>query len=874
MKKERFSQMRVILSHVNTDFDALACMIAAKKLYPDAAVVITDKLAVAVKQFLAIYRDKLDLVSSHQIDWTQVRELILVDVASLAKIGDFADQLSRENLRITVIDHHPPQAGNVLADEATIEPVGAAVSLLIEQIRKRSLPITPFEATLFGLGIYSDTGYFSFPTTTPRDLQAAGFLMEQGMNLEIIRRFSEEVLYEQQKGIMQSLLVNSSEFIIDGLRIVVSTHQQSKFEGGLSTIARKLLETTGADAVIAIVEMQKRVYMVCRASSTRVHFQPLLSEWGGGGHAQAGSANIKHATLAQVYDSVCANLDEIIKPAITARLMMSSPVKTISPHLTMDEASRLMYRYGHTGFPVVEEGKLVGMISRRDVDKANHHGLGHAPVKAYMSTKVVTIEPNTSLEEIQNIMIRHNIGRLPVMENGQIVGIVSRSNVIEILHNQAVKEELQQAAESEADGRSLMISRLRKQLPEPLYALLQDIGAVGSECNTSVYLVGGIVRDLLLNVPNDDVDLVVEGDGIVFACRLAEHIGGEVAPHDEFGTATWDHPSGLRIDVASARQEYYDHPAALPQVEFSTLSGDLSRRDFTINAMAICLNKERFGELIDPFHGRADLKEQHVRVLHNLSFVEDPTRIIRAVRFELRLQFTMDEQTEQLALASSEQLGALSAARIGHELEKLFGEVSVSPARAIRRLEHFRFFSSLGASESDRTPCFSHAEQLERLSAEWEKETPGQLPGWFAYFLLPFYYKNRLAEAKRFALTKKDMRLLKEISELSEMKQTEPWQMAQTGGELHRLCKRFSPGALLFIAAGYEPGRQQELMCHYIRKREAMPVYLTGDDLIRHGLSPGASFSAILLDLEVAVLDEQIQSREQALAWLENLVRR
>jgi tRNA nucleotidyltransferase (CCA-adding enzyme) len=799
-----------------------------------------------------------------------VKELILVDVASLAKIGDGANRLSRDNLRITVIDHHPPQPGNVRADEETIEPVGAAVTLLIEKIQERGLPITPFEATLFGLGLYSDTGYFSYAATTPRDLRAASFLMENGMNLDIIRRFSEEVLHDQQKGILHSLLVNCTEFIVEGLRILVSTHQQPKFEGGLATITRKVLETTGADAVIAVVEMQKHVYLVCRARSNRIHFQPLLAEWGGGGHPQAGSANIKNAMLTQVFEHVCANLERIIKPAITARLMMSSPVKTIPPHLTMDEASRLMYRYGHTGFPVVEDGRLVGIISRRDVDKANHHGLGHAPVKAYMSTKVLTIEPNTTLEEIQDIMIRNNIGRLPVMEDGKLVGIVSRSNVIEILHDQAIKEQLEQAAESEADDRTLLIARLRKQLPESLYALLQDIGGVGSESDTPVYLIGGIVRDILLNVPNDDVDLVVEGDGIAFARRLAEYMGGDVTAHGEFGTATWEHPSGLRIDVASSRQEYYEHPAALPQVEFSTLSGDLSRRDFTINAMAICLNKERFGELIDPFHGRDDLMHHHVRVLHNLSFVEDPTRIIRAVRFELRFQFRMDEQTEQLALASCDQLGALSAARIGHELEKLFGEVLVSPARAIQRLAHFRFWRSIGACDDDLAPCLAHAKQLERLLAEWGAEAPEKLPGWFAYFLLPFYHAGRLAAAGRFALAKKDMKLLQEITELKGLAQSERWRQAGSVGELHAMCKRYSPGALLFIAAGSESEGARERLAEYVRKRETMPVYLTGDDLIRQGLKPGAAFGAILMEAEIAALEGRIASREQALAWLEN----
>jgi len=886
------------MSHVNADFDALASIIAARKLYPDAVAAISDKQSAAVKRFMAIYRDKLDLAASDRIDWEKVRELILVDVASLARIGELPDSFSRGRLRVTVIDHHPPQEGNVRADEETIEQVGAAVTLLVERIRERSLPVTPFEATLFGLGIYSDTGSFSYSTTTHRDLEAAGFLLRNGMNLEIIQRFTGEALQEQQQAILNSLLLNVREFALDGLRIIVSTHRQPKYEGGLAAITSKLKETLGADAAIAIVEMQKRVYLVCRAGSKRIHFQPLLAEWGGGGHAQAGSANIRNASLEQVFERVCSSLHRIVSPAVTARLMMSAPVKTIPPHMTIEEAAGHMYRYGHTGFPVEADGRLVGIISRRDVDKANHHGLGHAPVKAFMSTNVVTIAPDTSLEEIQNIMIRHNIGRLPVLEDGRIIGIVSRTNVIEMLHNESERERLLQAAETEGEGGSdpeanggklaagssaaaeNLAPMLERQLSAPLYSLLKEIGGAASRTGAPVYLIGGIVRDLLLELPNEDVDLVVEGDGIAFARALADSMGGEVTVHDEFGTATWDHPSGLRIDIVTSRNEYYDHPAALPQVEFSNLREDLSRRDFTINAMAICLNVERFGQLMDPFFGREDLRQRTVRVLHNLSFVEDPTRILRAVRFELRFDFRMDPQTEQLALASRDQLAALSAARINHELEKLFAEVS--PARAIRRLEELRFWSGIGVAEGDRTPCIVHAEQLEKLFAERElaerelaeresaeRESAGasERPGWFPYFLTPFVYAGQLDEARRFALARKDMKLLKEVAEMGELMKAEQWEAARTIGELHVLCKRFSAETLLFAAAGL-PAKRRELLGAYVRRRGSIPAYLTGEDLIRQGLAPGPSFAAILLQLEAAVLNDRIRSREQALEWL------
>lgn len=426
--------MQVIASHINTDFDALASMLAAHILYPEAQMVLSDQQSVAVRQFMAIYRDELNFVSDHQVTWAEVTELILVDVASLDRIGAYGKKLDRSAIKVTVYDHHPTTDGNVKGDVEKIEPVGAAVTLLIEEIMQRSRKITSFEATVFGLGLYTDTGSFAHNNTTHRDFQAACYLMKHGMNLEIIQRFSNQMLSDEQQEILNHLFLNSTEHEMDGLNMIVSYYRHDGYQGGLSTLTRKLLEITEADAVLTVVEMQKRVYIVGRARSERINFLPLLSNWGGGGHPQAGSATMKGADMTAVYQQVCDKLETTIQPAITARMIMSSPVAIVSPDLSVEEAAQLLYQCGHTGFPVVQDDVMVGMISRRDLDKAKMHGLEHAPVKGYMSTKVVSIDPDTSLEEIQRTMIRHNIGRLPVVDQGQLVGILSRTDIIEVLH--------------------------------------------------------------------------------------------------------------------------------------------------------------------------------------------------------------------------------------------------------------------------------------------------------------------------------------------------------------------------------------------------------------------------------------------------------
>lgn len=850
MKEEGFLQ--IIISHTNTDFDALASMIAAKKLYPDAKVVISTKQNIQVKQFLTIYRDILDFTPDNQVDWSEVTEIILVDVASLSRIGSGSGQLNKDNLSIKVYDHHPPSAKNVKTDDARIEPVGAAVTLLIEEIIKQDLPISSFEATLFGLGIYTDTGSFTYSTTTFRDFEAARFLMEQGMNLEMIQRFSDHILLPEQQELLSALFLEAKTYHKDGLEIIVSSYETDKFQAGLNVITEKLLDITASDAALTIVKMKQHVYLVGRARAKRITLLPLVKKFGGGGHDQAGSATIKKGDLTSLSQQVTEQLDLILKPATTARDMMSSPVKMLQPETTIEEAGRLMYRYGHSGYPVVQDDKLQGIITRRDLDKANHHGLGHAPVKAYMTTNLITARPETTIEEIQQLIIEHNIGRLPVVENGKAIGIITRTNLIELLHHPESTEE----APSMKDN---LEQEMKSQLPEEIYSLLKDVSKTANETAFPVYLIGGMVRDIFLNQPNDDIDIVVEGDGITFAKQLQANFGGEVVVHENFGTATWEHPSNHQIDVTSARLEYYDRPASLPDVETSTLREDLYRRDFTINAMAIRLNSEAFGQVVDPFRGQMHLQEKKVSVLHNLSFIEDPTRILRAVRFETRFSFAMDEQTETLAIHSIERMKNLSANRIIDEMKRIFTEVN--PMQAIKRLFELHFWQQFGVSSESLEESYAHTEQVGKTYALQQNKKPS----WFTYFIIPFFTEGNIQEAKQFALTKEDIKFLQEVEVLTNNRE---WQTMERVGDFQRFLKNHSDEAILFIiATGNFPNK--DVILSYLKKRQQLSPLLTGKDLIDKGMKPGASFSKILLELEIAILNGEVNTKEEAFVWLQ-----
>lgn len=834
--------MDVIVSHMNLDFDGLACLLAAKKLHPHAVVALTEKQHATVKSFLAIYRDQLDFSSYEQIDWKGTETLILVDVASFKRTGIPENQLP-ESLHTIVYDHHPPKEGDIKKGEHYIDRVGAAITLLTERLLKHSISISPFEATLFGLGLYTDTGNFTYPHLTARDLYIAAILKEKGMDVSLIERFSEQVLSLDEKRLFQTLLANGQEQTVSGVTIFVATHEQEAYQSGLAPITQRLIEETGSDAVMSIIKMKEHVHIVTRASSNRIDFRPLLESLGGGGHAQAAFATIKKSDLTAVVTRVKRELATMIKPAITAAEMMSSPVKFVSPHEEIQTVLEQMFQYGHTGFPVLdEERQLVGVISRRDVDKATHHGLGHAPVKGYMSREPITLRPDATLEEIQATMIKHNIGRIPIMNNGEMVGILSRTDVIEQLHKKTKVDE------NPPSSNSVMISKMQALLPPATFELLRQVGTIADQKKLGVYLIGGIVRDFLLNRQNEDIDLVVEGDGIEFAKELAYQIGGDVKTHDSFGTATWTTPTDMKVDVVTCRTEYYTVPGALPTVQPSNIREDLRRRDFTINAMALRLNKRSFGDVLDYFQGQEDIAKKTIRILHTLSFIEDPTRIFRGVRFVLRFGYQFAEQTKELAKDAAPMVQQVSPLRLLRELDLMMAEGN--------GFEGMQMLDRLGvwAPLFGMTPSAHRWDHLKKVIND--KGTDA-----FILFLTLVYgedqWKEKLAP---YILTAKQDKLVQQLGQM----ETFHLSKEETISHLHSLLSSFSDEAICLYAQLAE----KEFLFPYVEKRKQVTALLTGNDLIKFGIEPSPTFSTILNQLMCLQLDDHIRSKDEAIEWL------
>ncbi|WP_059103978.1 CBS domain-containing protein [Shouchella shacheensis] len=831
--------MNVIVSHTNLDFDALASLVAAKRLFPDALCVLPHAIKRQVRAYLALYKDSFPFTPFNEVPWQKVSDVVLVDASSDERCGLSTTELPADVQR-TIIDHHLNGDSPITAS-SQIEAVGACTTLLIERMRTAELAISEVEATLFAIGLYTDTALFTFEQTTSRDLEAAAYLHSLSLDSSTLRSFATASDPVAERPLFHSLLADLEMSQIGDLRIAFASGKQDDFEDGVSTMVETFLDTHRADACVVCVQMAKDVYIIGRASSERIDLRLLMKPLGGGGHAGAGAATAKNTALAEVVHNVKNNLSQIVLPPLEVQYFMNWPVMSLIETTSIEEAYKESVKHGHSGFPVMnEEGALSGVVSRRDMDKALHLGYGHAPIKGYMTHDVITIAPDASLEEATQTMIDRSIGRLPVLnKQGELLGIVTRTNVIE------------RSQRSDKPAKNLT-ERLKEDYSDQTIRLLKEIGEEADRQNASAFLVGGVVRDLFLQRENDDIDIVVEGDAIHFAKQLARSKGGAVSVYEHFGTATWRSPHGT-IDFVTARSEHYEHPGALPSVVPSSIQKDLERRDFTINAMAMYINASRLGEMIDIFCGQQDLKNQQIRVLHPLSFIEDPTRIFRAVRFALRLDYTLEEQTAELAKSIGAPLKRISPKRLMRELDLLAKEDMLYEGFIeLERLDIWKsFFPSPPSPQA-----FCHMEHLHQH----------QLIDPFLFLLALAEKEQNLETLERYAETKESRQLLSEYTDTGWHNVTPD----TSATECHQLLSNVSATSIRFVALKLEAGRSDRLLS-YLEQRTARLSrrLITGASLKVRGLKPGPTFAEVLFAAECAQLEGVLKSEEDVSRWLD-----
>ncbi|MBE0466231.1 MAG: CBS domain-containing protein [Candidatus Desulforudis sp.] len=860
--------MKVITTHMNTDFDGLAAMVAAQKLYPQAELVLPGKMARNVEEFVALHRDVLEIRKPSELNLAAVTSLIVVDTMQPKRIGRLAEVLRNPKLKVYVYDHHPRVEGDIQGSVEVVEPIGAATTLLVEEIRRRDTPITPFEATVLALGIYSDTGCLVFSSTTDRDAEAVAFLLAQGANLGVVSNFLGRPLTDEQKNLLRNLLISAERHFVNGARILIARTRTEEFIGGLALLTHQLAEIERLDAVFCVVTMDDRTHLVGRSTLPEVNVRDILTHFGGGGHHAAASATVKSTDVEAVTSELLAVIWDLVRPPLLTGDIMTSPVKTVTPEVTINEANQIMLRYGHRGLPVVADGDLMGVISRRDVEKAFRHKLGHAPVKAFMSRNVLTVSPDTPVTEVQAILIENNIGRLPVVNNGHLVGILSRTDVLKTLHPQ-FKPRFNTLYTSTPGptytGDATDV--LRRNLNPEYFEKLTAAGEVGSETGCAVYLTGKNFRDV--SFPSRDLELVVEGNVPAFAAKLAERLNGRLRGDGDRQSYVIITPEGLKWNVVVPRTGFLEYGALLPDTQKSPLRHELYRRDFTINALAVALNPDRFGEVIDYFSCREDIRHGLIRALHSLSFEENPVRLLRAVRLEQKYGFTIERETLRLIreAVADKILAQAPAEKIWAEFKQMLSEEH-APAM-LARLTQLNLWPFLFPEVLfwEVQPVIARIPKALKTLASWKVPQPAE--PWLCYFMAILHWTNLVMVeelCKSYHLGKKQTdKILSAIirwrAAVAKLSTSDPLPPVESALAVLPLPREGYPIVLVMLEKEAWRERFQEALYTLYQHK---PV-ITGKDIRDLGYKAGAQFTKALEAVWREKLQGGARTREEEL---------
>ena len=894
--------MDIILCHQTVDFDALGSAIGLSRLKTGAKIVLTGGAHPAVKNFLALYRDRFNFAEMRSITPEAIATVYIVDTQKSDRLGAAAGWLSLPNIKqIEVYDHHVDAESDLPVTKIHTEAVGAITTYIAELLQSENISLTPFEATAMALGVHVDTGSLTFEQTTSRDAKAIAWLMEQSANVAIIAEYNEPGLSDRLQDLFKDALNNLQRTNVKGYTVASVLLQTDKFVGGLATLTARLIDLTESDVVLLGHQYQKskgsKLVVIGRSRLSETNFDRLFTPFGGGGHAQAASMSLATDRPQEIFQKLLENLIEQIPQPPTAQDLMSSPVRTIRPETTIIDAQRILLRYGHSGLSVVDtSGCLVGIISRRDLDLAIHHGFDNSPVKGYMSRNLKTIKADTSLPEIQSLMVTYDVGRLPVIEDGELIGIVTRTDVLRQLHD--FDREIQQDI-NKPKLTSHLLSTLQDRLEPAIWTLLQTVTEAAQHRGWNLYLVGGGVRDVLLTSDREplllqDIDLVVDGyhrsadtgAGVELAAVIQQmHPQVSVTIHGEFQTAalTWHQDpvlGNLLMDIATARTEFYPYPAANPQVEASSIRQDLYRRDFTINALAVRLTPpkrgefSRKGDLLDFFGGLLDLRSRQIRVLHANSFIEDPTRIYRAVRFAVRLGFSIESQTEDYIRyaidsgiyekfrKSQSQTPALST-RLRAELKYILQSNYWKPA--LKMLDRLKAFTCLDRDLSLTPTSIGEIRCVSKWLTLFEPKVSEHWLLRLETLIADLPLAESLIVAENLQLSKESVQRLENL-EIWNTKLSTCLTQTEHASQIYQLLRSYKLLQLILFAAKSNRQNRQKIWQYITRLSKTKPL-LNGNDLKVLGFKPGPVYKQILDDVLNLTLDDRLSDRETAIEY-------
>lgn len=685
----------LLTTHLDADADGLGGLLALHLLHPHAWVALPGGLDPIAREVwadqeavLPVLRSRDDVEAALTAGGGGV--LRVADAGRPDRLGWIGDQIDRF-AEVCCFDTHPETDDDL--PHATLPPAGAATSALVLQLAEKGIAPTAPQAGVMLVGIHVDTGHFTFPNATAVDHRAAAQCLDWGADPTWPERYAPRGFTRHQLALLERMAVGVRLLEAGGVTVALSELETARFEMDLAGLVSQLREAEGWPALVVVTAGGGKVQVIGR-SDGRVDMAEVCGTLGGGGHREAAAATLRGLALEEARAAVVTALREATESARTVRDLLIRDYVSVAEHATVREAADALHEHRINALPLTqgqgESLRVVGQVGRQEVEAALRHGLDDAPAQSISARRPGQIHADASLADAQRRFAVHG-GRLMMVTTGEgpPIGLVTRTGLLREL-----AAEVAPSRRKRPPKPSILKGLLRKHLGAG-WNRAEQAGVIGAELGMDVHLVGGGVRDVLLERDVLDVDLVVSGSAEDLARALARRFGGRAVAHASFGTAKWVTEDGVDLDLARARAEHYRARATLPVVVDAALERDLGRRDFTINAMAVALHPERLGDVLDPHGGYHDLKQGRLRVLHGLSFHDDPTRMFRAARFCARFGFQLTEDTAGL-LRSAVRSGALDllgTERLGQELDRILREPTAD--RALALLDQWRLLSPL-----------------------------------------------------------------------------------------------------------------------------------------------------------------------------------
>ncbi len=725
------------------------------------------------------------------------------------------------------------------------------------------------ELQLFNLAVNEKTWVGLSSRCREEDLKALAFLRNQSFSPVRTSNAISLGLREGQAAVYHQILKNIEDiqpgYWPISFAAVKAVNQVQDLEPVIDTVWSDL----SAPVAVIMITYQSFSRVWARSNISQIDFFEIFHEFRPARQRSWIYFNFSGNSHEQNSEKLLQHLNGNIKSDLTAGEIMSASPRCVECSITVKQALDEMLKFNIMSLIVTRNREFIGIVTRRDLDRALQMNLLDSAIEPYIPSDIPVVSPKTPVRALKSLMVRYNLTRLPVIDSGKIKGIITTHELLRALPDYLPlpQDFLPLAEKIQMPGPESIEEILKRVFSLRIYHLINRISRFAGNRGIAAFAVGGFVRDLLLQRQNFDLDIVVIGDAMKFASEFSKELACDFKVFDRFHTARI-YFEDLKVDFSSARIEHYSTPGALPQIEYSGLSNDLFRRDFTINALALSLLPESFLELKDFFGGFNDLMNRKIRILHSFSFLEDPTRLFRALRFAGRFNFSLDKDTKRAfdLAVSREAITRLSTKRIAAEVSRCFNEER--PQQIISDLFEAGLMRFLSPELTD-TSILPGRFKLIRALIKRFKPMPEEIDDEAVYWAgllvsLPLETAEKLLDVTGTPHTRR-IKILQSLTSMNSL----PGQLNHLeeidNRCLYDLLKDLCPEALISTIAFAVDKRNARKIIYYLINLRHIKCIISGKDLLTEGIKPGPHIRKIFDHIISLKLGGRKLSREEEL---------